>query len=384
MKVLLVAHDLAAGGAERVLVTLLRAFQEAGLESACLFVGGHTRAFELPLGVTVASLGLPGGRQRAARIRAMAHHVAGVAPDAILSFMSGVNVDVVVAERLARRTVRQGAAGRRRPPRVVLTEHTVLSAALEGHPEEAVRRKTVRVRRLYPRAAAVVGVSSAVRDDLARAFGVPLNLLHVIPNPVDVEAVRNAGRIAPPGGPGGPPGRPLFLQLASLRPEKGQRILLEAFALARAKVPCRLAFVGDGPAEGWRELEARAGSLGVAEDVEVLGYRANPFPELARATALVVPSSREGLPNVVLEAMALGVPVVSFDWPGAREILRPGASGHVVPPGDVARLADALERLATDVSYRAELAAGAGEDLPRFHRNVIGAKYVRLLSGDRS
>jgi glycosyltransferase involved in cell wall biosynthesis len=138
--------------------------------------------------------------------------------------------------------------------------------------------------------------------------------------------------------------------------QKDHRTLLRAYAqLVRTQggggLREDLVIVGDG---GFRhELEALAMELGVGKRVHFTGYRNNPHAVVARASALVLSSRYEGMPMVLLEALALGKPVISTDCPtGPREILDDGRFGLLVPIGDVDAMAGALSRLLSDHALR--------------------------------
>ena len=153
--------------------------------------------------------------------------------------------------------------------------------------------------------------------------------------------------------PGEPP---VVLGVGRIEGRKGFAILLRAFALVRAQRPARLVILGEGKerdskpsAAGARheqELAALARELGIAEDVSFPGFKQNPYAYMARAAVFVLASDYEGLPGVLIQAMACGCPVVSTDCPtGPREILRDGWFGPLVPVGDHVRMAKAITHM---------------------------------------
>jgi glycosyltransferase involved in cell wall biosynthesis len=144
------------------------------------------------------------------------------------------------------------------------------------------------------------------------------------------------------------------LGVGSLSARKDYPTLVRAFARLRAERDCRLVILGEAGSpkktqEQRAELVALAASLGVADDVDVAGFVANPFAYMARASVFVLSSAFEGLPGALIQAMACGCPVVSTDCPsGPAEILDGGRFGALVPVGDdhamAAAIAAALER----------------------------------------
>ncbi len=134
---------------------------------------------------------------------------------------------------------------------------------------------------------------------------------------------------------------PVILGVARLQPHKGFINLVRAFREVRAERQVRLVILGEG-----KEREAilrEVASLGLCDDVELAGFVLNPFPYMKRAAVFVLASEYEGLPNVLIQALALCTPSVATDCPsGPREILQGGALGTLVPMRDVPALADGI------------------------------------------
>ncbi|MGY1529471.1 glycosyltransferase family 4 protein [Luteimonas sp. A649] len=196
-------------------------------------------------------------------------------------------------------------------------------------------------------ARAVVTVSSALADK-ARALGAAKDRVHLLYNGVDGACFRPGDQATARDALGLQSDARLVLYVGNLKQSKGCLDLLEAFPAVLARHPrARLAFVGSGPAGP--VLERRARQLGVADRVQLAGAR--PHEELPAwmqaADLLSLPSHNEGVPNVVLEAMACGLPVVASDVGGIPEVL-PAHAGVLVPAHDPAALAlalaDALQR----------------------------------------
>ena len=195
-------------------------------------------------------------------------------------------------------------------------------------------------KRIY-RWATLVTANSRGALDTMQAF-VPSSKLAYVPNPV---VMRDP---APDPAPRGP----IILGVGRLVPQKGFDILLRAFASgARDMAGWRVEILGDGPLR--QELARLAETLGIRERVVFHGRVADPFSHYARAAVFVLPSRFEGMPNVLLEAMASGLPpIVSDASPGPLEEVTDGENGLVVPAGDVAALAGAMTRLAGDAELR--------------------------------
>ena len=158
--------------------------------------------------------------------------------------------------------------------------------------------------------------------------------------------------------------------------QKGVDTLIRAFA--EIEMPHKeLYIVGDGPERN--ALEQLASRLGEARRVRFLGYRQDRIALLKAFDAFVLPSSREGFPRCLLEAMAAGIPVVATDIPGCRAVVRDGDTGLLFPPGSAPGLASALRRLLADERLRAALAARAQALVRRdFSAEAMAARYAEL------
>ncbi len=182
-----------------------------------------------------------------------------------------------------------------------------------------------------------------------------------------------------------PPSSPVFLTVGRLSPEKGHLILLDAFARLAADHPrARLVIAGDGDMRG--EIEARIAALALGDRVRITGWidAGKVRDALAEATALVQPSFIEGLPVVIMEAMAMGRPVIATYVAGIPELVLPGETGWLVPAGDIAALAEAMTgALAAETGTLTAMGeAGQARVRARHAIETEAAKLLRLMSGD--
>lgn len=177
----------------------------------------------------------------------------------------------------------------------------------------------------------------------------------------------------------------VFVFVGRLVRDKGVPELLEAFGRVRSRAPtAQLVLVG--PLEERDALDAATVGRFRAPGVRSLGFQRDPAPYLAAADALVLPSHREGFPNVPLEAAAMGLPVVSTTVPGCRDAVEADVTGLLVPPNDASALEGALGRYVADPTLRrAHGAAGLARVHARFRREVVTdavmGLYARELAG---
>jgi N-acetylgalactosamine-N,N'-diacetylbacillosaminyl-diphospho-undecaprenol 4-alpha-N-acetylgalactosaminyltransferase len=270
-------------------------------------------------------------------------------PDLILSFLTRANIAAVILGRLS------GVP-------VIVSERVNTSSHLgEGLVASVI--KTL-VRWTYPRAEKIIAVSSGVADDLVAAFKVPEDKIVVIANPIDVESIAEAA-----SGPGAeaPAGEPYIVSMGRLVPNKNFPLLIEAFA--RSGIGGRLMILGEG--EERENLAELIRERGLEGSVELLGFSNNPFPVLRQARFFVLPSNAEGFPNALLEAMSVGLPVISTNCPsGPSEVLADMARedvpqpiffaehGIIVEPNAPDALAEAMRAL-TDEQRSSHYAAKA-------------------------
>ncbi|MDT8284422.1 MAG: glycosyltransferase, partial [Thermovirgaceae bacterium] len=174
-------------------------------------------------------------------------------------------------------------------------------------------------------------------------------------------------------------GVPVILGMGRLTKQKDFHTLIRAFAEVRRNRNCRLMILGDGSDLG--SLKKLVQGLGLAREVDFPGFHINPFPFLSRADLFVLSSIWEGFGMVLVEAMALGVPVVSTDCPsGPREILRGGQLGRLVPVGDHLSLAEAMVKT-MDNPLSSHILIAASKD---YTIEKVAKDYLETLSARQS
>ncbi len=233
---------------------------------------------------------------------------------------------------------------------------------------------------LYPSADAVIAVSKGVAKDAAGVLHLPLASIHVIRNPTLTPDLREAAMQPVDHAWFTPKSVPVILGCGRLAPQKDFATLIEAFALVRAERPCRLMILGEGPLR--QELTRLAGERGVAEDVAMPGFDSNPYRYMGRCDVFVLSSLFEGSPNVVVQALACGAPVVSTDCPsGPDEILEGVTRGKLVPVGNAERMAAAINHFLDGGADGPVIVDLAGFDYIEAARNYLGVLKQETARG---
>jgi glycosyltransferase involved in cell wall biosynthesis len=259
--------------------------------------------------------------------------------------------------------------GERSAPRLVLSRRNVQLRA------SGVWRTLVRL--LYPRATAIVTNTAGAKMELTDFLGVPAERVTVLPNALDLDRIAALAAEPLEESASGPAG-PVLVHVGRFTVAKDHETLLRAFAILRRDRPATLVLVGNGEDEA--RVRQLATELRLGGDIRFVGFTRNPYKYLARATLSVLTSTFEGLPNVLIESMALGVPIVSTACQyGPIEILGDDEFGVLVPVGDPAAFAAAVAALLDDPERRRTFIERGRQRARDFDRNRIGRSYEELF-----
>jgi glycosyltransferase involved in cell wall biosynthesis len=338
-------HSFAGGGAERSAITLANSIAERGwrVQFIVQTIDGPFRKLLDPR----ADVLILGGRFRGLPFK-MRRYLHRYQPEAVITFMTGFNIVAIIAAALS------GWRGQ-----LLVSERTSLQLtwAEAGYWRSWVLWGLMRL--LYRRADRVVAVSQQLANDMVMQLDLPMQKVVAIPNPVPVEEIQRVSMV-PVSHRFFSEGVPVLMAVGRLHSDKDYPTLVRAVADLRERQDVRLIVLGEGPARS--ELETLVKSLGLSEVVDLLGFVSPPWPWMARADVLVLSSWAEGWPNVLAEALALGVPVVATDCPtGPREILDGGRFGRLVPVGNVGEMSAAIEATLDNPPDRAILRGRSDE-----------------------
>lgn len=362
-RVLFVLPSLAGGGAERAVVLLLRHMNRARFDlHLALVEATGPYLSELPNDLAVHDL-------KTRRVRysglGLVRLIWKLRPHVVISSLPELNMATAL-----------GKAFMPRGTRLLLVEQIAVGAHLtDSRKHPGIWRWLYR--HLYARADQVICVADYVLADLEERCGIPRQKLLRIYNPVDVERVR---RLAEEPCHASSVSHPHFVAVGRLVAQKGIDILLRAMADVRARIPsAELTLVGEGPLKS--ELEEQVQQLGLSRGIHFAGFQSNPYPYIKRADVFVLSSRYEGLPLALLEALAVGTPVVATDCPGGvREVLADCPMGWLAPPLDPAQLAEAMiSAWHFSLKVRAQ-AEGVEKVLGRFRVEQIAREYESVIS----
>ena len=368
---LIVLPTLEGGGAERFNVELADSLRQKGWE--CTIFCFNRRG---PLLHDVAERGIPlqaGSGYRGTRVSRLAIGLIATLPrllravrhaDVTIAGMDGI-ATVVTAPvcRLARRPL--------------IAEVQVDLDGKFARPGALWRLLAAASRVAYPLCTRVVGISEGSAASVERiGVDVPVTVIPMAVNGDRIETL--AGR-----GPGHGGSVPTVVAVGLLRAQKSFDVLIRAHARARDAVAHRLLILGEGTERA--NLEALAAELGVADTVDMPGFAQNPYQAMRGASALCLSSRYEGMPTVLLEALALGCPVIATDCAeGVRTALGGGAYGALIPTGDADELAAALaSHLANPAPLRRKAEAAARAIREHHSYEVAAERYLDLIRGMR-
>ena len=360
MRVTLIIFSLGGGGAQRVISNMANYWAKHNWAVTLVTYGDGSAsdAYELHPAVAYRQLGIKGRSgnpieaivRNLKRLLIIRKAIKNTDPRAVISFLDKINVRTILS-----------CLGLGCP--VIVSERVDPAHHSIGRVWSILRRLSYRyATRIVTQTAAAMRYFPESIQQKGR----------VIPNPL---AIPKECRVATYC-----LRRKIVMGMGRLTHQKGFDLLLRAFSIASSRhLEWSLAIWGEGDARG--ELESLCDELGLQGRVKFAGWTDEPLEEMRRAGIFVLSSRYEGFPNVLCEAMACALPVVSFDCPsGPSQIIRDGMDGVLVPPGDVHALASVMDRLMEHQSVRARLGANAVDVVERFGMERVMEMWESVVS----
>jgi len=343
-RIALYLNALAIGGIARVALNLASGFLAEGIDVDVVL--SKREGVYLPLfeekKINIVDLGCKS--HNAFPILKFSRYIVTQKPNAVIA-MGGFQNGVAVFARFFSKT----------NTRLMITDHGVTSYP-NLNPRNSFFEKTIIILayRMFARlsfrfADSIVALSQNSADSLTKTAWLGAKRIQVIYNPVVAgELLLNAQRPVAHAWLQDK-SKKIVLAAGRLHPQKDFPTLLKAFHNVRQEMECKLIILGDGP--GKDALAELADTLGITNDLDIVGFVENPYAYMSKADVFVSSSINEGLPTVVIEALACGCPVIATNCPGgSSEILQNGEYGTLVPVGNAAAMGDAIYNVLTGIT----------------------------------
>lgn len=336
----LFARWLSGGGAERVMSNLANGFAQRGLKVDFIIIQSrkgvaesfhpNVRIIDLNIQANSGLKFVPSSLQSVQALPPLVRYLRESRPPVIMSATHYINEIALLAKKFANVSTR-----------VIVTEHTFLSQETKFVEQLSSRMVPFTVKALYSSADEIIAVSHGVAKDLASFMLMQRKPIQVIYNSVVTPEIHKLAKQEIDHPWFREKDQPIVIGSGRFVKQKDFSTLLRAFSKLRKSRPARLVLLGGGRER--KALEELAIALNIADDLWMPGFVSNPYAFVAKADLFVLSSAWEGLPTVLIEALALKTPIVSTDCPsGPSEILNEGKYGCLVPVGDFTAMAAAM------------------------------------------
>jgi glycosyltransferase involved in cell wall biosynthesis len=353
--------SLRGGGAERVMLNLARLFAQNNYQvDLVLSKAEGPYLSQVPKNIKIVNLNVS---RVALSLLPLVRYLRKNKPYVLISALSHVNVVAILATKLAFTKTK-----------ILVTEHSTLSRSLLYPMNFRSRLLPFFMKLFYPIAGHIVAVSYGVADDLSKVLNISRSKIQVIYNPIiSDEFFKKANEEV--NHPWFKDEQyPVILAVGRLTEAKDFPTLIKAFYYVRQKKKARLVILGEG--EKRKELINLIKKLDLDNDVDIAGFVENPYSYMKRCSVFVLSSKWEGLPTVLVEALACGANIVATDCPsGPREILKNGKYGSLVNVGDEKGLAQEILKKLEDVQNKKVLT----EAYKPFTDETVFNNYLKLL-----
>jgi len=358
MKILFVIYSIYGGGAEKQMQYILKYIDRKKFQPyLALFQMTGKEKDVVPADVDVYDLSTKLRPASFFLFFKLAKLIKRIKPDKILSFMWGVNTVAVPAALIC-------------GVKIIAGERTFPMRSVERYGLGRIRRQLISF--WYRRAEKIIANSDAVRESLIKDFCIPAANTEVIHNGIIEEEVRNKSGEQVQGIPEGE----FVISAGHLEEVKNYGFLIEVMAQVNKTKKVPLVILGEGPMRHCLEKKAQAA------DIELIlpGHVRNPFPFIKKSSVFVLTSLYEGSPNVLLEAMACGVPVVAVDSPGGiREMIETGKNGIIISQGSKIEMAEAIKRILGNPDFAKGITAQAQKTVSQFDVLSMVKKYESII-----
>lgn len=358
-KIIFLIPSLHGGGAERVYTHLLHHIDREKFEPYLMVVNLEGPYVEdIPSDVKIVDL-----KKRSVKssLIKLIKEINKIRPSIIMSTLLHLNLTLLFIKPFLKGN-----------PRIIVREANPPSFSIKELLGTSVFKKLYV--KLYKRADHIIAISKDVAEDVIETFNVPKDRVHIIYNPVLVEQIKmkseedvNHPWIINKK-------EPVIISIGRLVEQKDFPTLIKAFAKVIERKKCKLIILGEGP--NYSILLELIKELGIEDSVDFLGFVNNPYKYVKNSDLFVLSSKWEGFGMVIIEALAVGTPVVATDCPGGpHEILNNGKFGKIVPVGDIGKMSQAIIEALDEEIDRGRLIKRAMD----YDINVIKLRYQEVF-----
>lgn len=350
--------SLAKGGAERVVLTLCNNIDKSLFNCTILLLEKRGSYIdELHKDIDVESLDI----KRVSRsFFHLKKYIQKHQPDIVFSSLSHMNLVLLVIRTFINPRVR-----------FIVRESSIPSIHNKLFSKMGVKIMSFLYRNLYNKAHMIIAQCEFMKNDLCNSFKIPAEKVCVINNPVDLVAIFSKSKVTLDGFNSEDYN---FLIVGSLVPLKQYDHVFRALK-GYSGNPWKLRVLGDGTEMEY--LQALSVEFELSENIEFLGRVSNPYVYMANSDCLIVTSKYEGFPNVVLESLVLGKPVIAYDAPGGvAEIIEDGKNGYLVPSNDVKKLEETIKKF-DRINFDSE--SIKSKAIEKYNSDLIIELYQKVL-----
>ena len=370
-KVLFVIPNMEGGGAERILTNLLLEIDNQNIETVLLlFKKQGVYLNELPETIKVYDFSTDiykgNFKKKAGSLTLQTLKVFyRERPDVVISFTVYANLVAAAAKIFCLFKFLH-----------IMSEHNNIHEIFKHHKKVGLIARCV-MSFLFNRADVIRVNSNGVGRGLIQHFGVQGEKIKTVYNGIDLKRIQ---MMAPDevNHPWFSKGVPIVISAGRLAKQKNFTLLVEAFLEVTKEISCKLIILGKGPEE--KNLKQLVRDLNLVQQVSFLGFQENPFKYFQKADLFVLPSTWEGFGNVLVEAQACGLPVISTDCDGPCEIIEHGKTGVLVPRKDKTALAAAIKKMLKDEEQRKKLIANGLQNAKRFNLENYVSNFYSLVN----
>lgn len=362
-KIALFIPTLEVGGAEKVTLNIANEISNRGYSVDLVLVkakgeymenvGGNVRVVDLNSKSAMMS------------IKQLVKYLKENKPIAMISAIENCNVAALIAKKFACVETK-----------IVVTIHTTLSRILKDVDDIKVKLNMILQKKLYKNAYNIIAVSKATADDASKVLNIPRDRINVIYNPIINEYLLNNSKMEVESKFFNNGNYINILSVGRLTDAKSFDTLIKAFNIVLCEMKnVRLTIIGEGNKR--QELKELSKNLKIEQYIDMPGFKTNPYAYMSKCDVFVLSSKWEGLPSVIIEAMACGAKIVSTDCKsGPREILEDGKYGKLCPVGDEKKLAEMIIESLNDKTNIVDI----DTHLKKFSFDKIIDEYINSIN----